>query len=194
MKTFEKEKNNIPEGATHYIVNDGAWRFCWAKYQDGRLLIKINDSWVRTGWIADVPTIVEIPKSEVVEWSGEGLPPVGVECEMRCKQSSKSDWTLCKVFAYCSEMGAVAAVWYWFDNMWKHVTIEAKCYDFRKIETEAQREQRERLEAAYDLYREWVGGSVLTQNSIEFDEWKREPDFYKKWLRIVDKTNYRKGE
>ena len=64
----------------------------------------------------------------------------------------------------------------------------------RQFEENKQlREERERLEAAYDLYCVWVGDRV-GQHAIDFNEWKVIPDYYKKWLRIVDKTNYRKEE
>lgn len=57
-----------------------------------------------------------------------------------------------------------------------------------KPETPEAKEKRERLEAAYDLYCEWCNVA-----HIDFADWKNEPDYYEKWLRVVDKTNYRKG-
>lgn len=60
-----------------------------------------------------------------------------------------------------------------------------------KPETPQQREDRERLEAAYDLYEE-------SQHAIgcigydDFDFFKKSDIQVKFWLAIVDKTNYRK--
>lgn len=72
-----------------------------------------------------------------------------------------------------------------------HGAIRATTADISKPKTKQQREEREKLEAAYDLYCVWVGDRV-GHHAIDFSEWKIIPDYYKKWLRIVDKTNYRK--
>lgn len=54
-----------------------------------------------------------------------------------------------------------------------------------KPETEDQRNKRERLEAAYDLYCTLNAGHSV----VEFDRFK---GTCRNWLRVVDKTNYRK--
>lgn len=41
MKTFETEKGNIPEGATHYSNETGLLMLCWFKEC-------LGDWWVRT--------------------------------------------------------------------------------------------------------------------------------------------------
>jgi hypothetical protein len=58
-------------------------------------------------------------------------------------------------------------------------------------ETTQQREERERLEAAYDLYLAWLGDSNL-EHAFPFVEWKGEPNWRNKWLRVLNLTNYRK--
>lgn len=62
-------------------------------------------------------------------------------------------------------------------------------YSISKPETESERLERERLEAAYDLYCEWASTSELAKFS--FDEFIESPRI-KSWCAIVDKTNYRK--
>jgi len=68
--------------------------------------------------------------------------------------------------------------------------IQVALSTITKPETTQQREERERLEAAYDLY--------LTQclagmcDRFTYEEFIKEKFLVKIWLQIVDKTNYRK--
>lgn len=115
-------------------------------------------------------------------WDGTGLPPVGVDCELKYKHSTNAIWRKCKVFSYSNEYGVVAAVWHCNYGMWCHNTIDVIDYDFRKPETPEQREERERLEAAKDLVCAYWGVKTDAEPS---------PELLKAMLRIVDKTNYR---
>ncbi|CAM0051744.1 hypothetical protein VPHF89G1_0004 [Vibrio phage F89 g1] len=59
-----------------------------------------------------------------------------------------------------------------------------------KPETPQQREERERLEAAYDLYCIMCGIEGYAKfDLIDFSKTKKDSAV---WLAIVDKTNYRK--
>ncbi len=58
-------------------------------------------------------------------------------------------------------------------------------------ETPQQREDRERLEAAYDLYEE-AQHAIGCIGYDDFDFFKKSDIQVKFWLAIVDKTNYRK--
>lgn len=89
---------------------------------------------------------------ERVEWDGEGLPPVGEVCELKYKHATNANWRKCKVFAYSNDYGDAAAVWHLDGDTWYHHSINISEYEFRKPETQQQREERERLEAAFDLY------------------------------------------
>ena len=61
-----------------------------------------------------------------------------------------------------------------------------------KPETKKQREDRERLEAAYDLFVCASDGDVAVNPNLK--DWESKyPSVLKMWLRVVDKTNYRKG-
>ena len=58
-----------------------------------------------------------------------------------------------------------------------------------KPETEAERNERERLEAAYDLYSDWCLHCEFAKISkAKFCETVGDKSF---WLSTVDKTNYR---
>ena len=67
---------------------------------------------------------------------------------------------------------------------------------YRRIEiTESpqQREERERLEAAYDLYFEWMlDGNTSTEQIKTLEDFLDDKEDVNDWLRVVDKTNYRK--
>ena len=60
----------------------------------------------------------------------------------------------------------------------------------RKPETQEQREDREKLEAAYDLYCLRCDTSKW-KNKYSFDEFQKEGGAVNGWLAVVDKTNYR---
>lgn len=211
MKTFETEKNNIPEGATHYHDESIDYHLCWFKLVNFEWFVccpeEVGQGWVKCDFehkrfgIKRIPTETTEEKEaldaiERVEWDGEGLPPVGVECEFKYKHSSQAHWNLCKVFAYSDEMGMVAAIWHWVDDKWKHATIDVSGYEFRAIETPEQRKEREELEAAYDLYYYAKKESVYSCVIVGFKEFVGDfpANEREEYLSIVRKTGYRKGE
>ena len=140
-------------------------------------------------------TVENLNPSNLKEWNGEGLPPVGVECELKHKISTISSWRKCKVFAYSSEHRPVAAVWSFENGKWRHYSIDVDNYDFRKLESPEAEKEREDLEAAYDLYRYAKEESAYSCVIVGFKEFVS--DFPAKereeYLAIVRKTNYRKG-
>lgn len=130
---------------------------------------------------------VKKPITDGAEWNGEGLPPVGAifctephfDIQVMCKYSSK--------FVVVGEMLP-------FDR-YKGAEVVIENLDrrtFRKPDTEAERNERERLEAAYDLCMTHYPNSTLT-----FDGFKSQKDYggseVNRWLAIVDKTGYRKA-
>ena len=124
------------------------------------------------------------PSFITVDWNGEGLPPVGVECEWIGGGVNHGDWGLVIVRAYNNEFAWIEKL---RDNSMSTVRNPAH---FRKQETPEQREDRERMEAAYDLY-------LLAQNEIEGDvidysDFVKESRQMRAALSIVDKTGYRK--
>jgi hypothetical protein len=118
---------------------------------------------------------LEEKPSEKVEWDGEGLQTVGVECWFNFKVAHPQK---CKV----KYIGKTVCVYESADgNEYSTLISEVA---FSKIETEQQREDRQRLEAAYDLYCEWRG--EMHESFYAFKRCNHD-----NWLSIVDKTNYR---
>ncbi|AUR86539.1 coil containing protein [Vibrio phage 1.086.O._10N.222.51.F8] len=120
------------------------------------------------------------------EWNGEGLPPVGVECEFEYPEGR---WNKGFYHGLTASAGVEMHI----------LEFEGGCIEtfggltkFRKPETPQQREDRERLEAAYKLYLIRCH-AVNHPITYEFNEFKSEPDAKDGWLAVVDKTNYRKG-
>ena len=63
MKTFETEKHNIPEGATHYFNETSEEHFAWWDDNKQMLLDPENaNEWVNPNEFDDVSNPVEIPK------------------------------------------------------------------------------------------------------------------------------------
>lgn len=122
-------------------------------------------------------------------WDGTGLPPVGTICEIL---EPNDDWFEVEIAAYCKDSVGDDVVFYRNYNSKTSEKDYDWCYavsvKFRKPETQEQRNERERLEAAYDLCREY-------EPSFEFDSLEElktyHPTVFGKWLKIVDKTNYR---
>ncbi len=123
------------------------------------------------------------------EWSGEGLPPVGVWFEISANMAN-TVWNKCRVVHYHNNLA-------WLDfecneimNMIKNLNNNV----IRPTETPQQREDRERLEAAYDLYWVWMMDyNTLPEQVKTMEDFTDDTEEVKDWLRVVDKTNYRKG-
>lgn len=119
-----------------------------------------------------------------VEWDGKGLPPVGVECEVYGALGVYSEWHKCEVFAIKHGLVFISD-----GDSWTQRPISE--FKFRPVETPEQKAERERLEAAYDLY-------CHAQHAVDvigydsFGVFKSDKVQVKFWLSIVDKTGYRK--
>lgn len=72
------------------------------------------------------------------------------------------------------------------DNEYLSVGVDM----LKKPETPQQRENRERLEASYDLYCLRCD-AIEWKSKYSFDEFQKEEDAVNGWLSVVDKTNYR---
>ena len=191
MKTFETEKHNIPEGATHYRDEVLGMRFLWAS--------SIGEYWFTWNgfeWCeADkafgvVGNIKPIPQQEV-EWEDtDELPPIGSKVMTSYTDSDLDNW--------CDMHGPSDVVAYHGEHVWiahhgKFNRVHALSdIEFEKIEIESpeEKEKRERLEAAYDLY-------VTGQESVDvigyqdFDDFTKDLMQVKFYNSIVDKTGYR---
>lgn len=86
-------------------------------------------------WFTDVVTKQQyesaLATSQKQAWNGEGLPPVGVECES--KQFAQIDWHKFRVVAI--ENGHVFGFW----NDKVGVCLDSNHWEFRPLRTEAER-------------------------------------------------------
>lgn len=256
MKTFETEKHNIPEGATHHGIY-GCDTDVYFKNDNGAFLQWHNESWklsqfAHHKWVKPIPrTNIETPEEKealdsivskitqdnslasgladamlnvrnsikgevhlrdyqketfpansegVNEWNGEGLPPVGVECEfVGVKEDSAH-----KVEIYHTDdnkvmfLGRIES--YPEESTIKHfkdgrdlMVFYTREGDrvFRKPETPEAKEKRERLEAAYDLYCHVQKSN--NRPNCDIESLRRMEDESPLYTLVVDKTNYRKG-
>lgn len=186
MKTFETEKHNIPEGATHYRNECNKRHFLWVKVDGDDVTVYIDSegeflsaNWLKGGrYIGSVKPIpqtsIETPEEKEVEWvNGD-----------ECISSTGYKFTFIGLCNYSrfdcillSDMG---------------VTTFGFVKELSRPETKQQREERERLESAHDLYC-YVNS---TQNKLSCTySWFLEESMKndrERFLAIVDKTNYRK--
>lgn len=155
-------------------------------------------SW-RSLWIIGEDMKVEsqtVEQQEKIEWNGKGFPPVGFECEFKEESpsglSTFCDWTKCTVLAYNSaqkppkELQIIIR-----DDRGDAAIIYSRDMPiFRKQEAPQHREERKRLEAAYDLFASFKEACNVS-GYASFDKWQ-ETQPTRAWIAIVDKTNYRK--
>lgn len=83
--------SKIPEGATH----KNAYGF-FRKLQDGIWYSYADGDWIR---FIDAEPETYIPIKAEPEWTGEGLPPVGIECEVLWDSLTPSYQT-CKIIGH----------------------------------------------------------------------------------------------
>lgn len=207
MKTFLTEKHNIPEGATHYRDETNFDSFAW--YCDGPTPRLIVDGDVRFGYqlavsgenlnsLKPIPqTNIETPEEKEVFDSmkqrndqSEINKPSWAKWSIgdSVTKTKGSSWTG-KVVGYYST--SLTSKGYAVESETEKGSVQiypeaALC----SVETEAERVERERLEAAYCLY-------VVAQESLDvigyesFQQFTDDKVQVKFWLAIVDKTNYR---
>ncbi|MBY8138802.1 hypothetical protein KW500_18480 [Vibrio fluvialis] len=128
---------------------------------------------------------VKKPVTGGAEWDGEGLPPVGAifctephfDIQVMCKYSSKFV-VVGEILPFDRYKGAEVVI----ENLDRRI--------FRKPETEAERNERERLEAAYDLY---LTRHLSMPAPYRYDEFLKAENTLNGFLAIVDKTGYRKA-
>lgn len=181
MNTFETEKHNIPEGATHYMNQTSYSHFAWCRYANDRLYATLPGEieWVHVSEDIFDRNIKPIPQTNIgtpeekealdsinsnliktrepsksvitkVEWGGAGLPAVGVECEAVFIEHEHKGYGKFLILGYHDNY-----VWMEYigelSNKSKHYTSKVNMVKFRKPETEAERVERERANAIYDM-------------------------------------------
>ena len=80
-----------------------------------------------------------LAESQKPAWNGEGVPPVGCECES--KQFSQVNWAKFKVVAVCD--GHVFGFW----GNGVSTALDSKMWEFRPLRTEAERKRDAAIEA-----------------------------------------------
>ena len=92
--------SKIPEGATH----KNAYGF-FRKLQDGIWYSYADGDWIR---FIDAEPETYIPIKAEPEWTGEGLPPVGMDCEW--KGITRNGWAKVSIIAHGKEEGDFVAI------------------------------------------------------------------------------------
>ena len=178
-KTIEDFKDQIPEGATHYVNEDCSNNFAFFKLVDGEVEIAIpryNQSWITADYdsLDEIENLIALTPVKQQEWNGEGYPPVGVECEI---SNCRNPWVRCLVKFIGTDLCVVD-----HENFEQHYHL--KSVKFRPLETSEQKKELEELEAAYDLFLTFYQGI-----NVSFEEFSASYDT-EDWIRIVRKTNY----
>lgn len=131
--------SKIPEGATH----KNAYGF-FRKLQDGIWYSYADGDWIR---FIDAEPETYIPIQAEQEWSGEGLPPVGMVCEYQTW--TNREWRQTKILAH--HLGFAVHSWsVEGDDM---EVDAAPAQDFRAIRTPDQISAEKRDAAIKEMQR-----------------------------------------
>ena len=146
--------SKIPEGATHTYTESSGTSFrkmsgsYWLGYADGDWIILNNPA-----------SHCYVPIQAEPEWDGEGLPPVGVEIEVKHKDATpewaRPDFYKAEIVAIGKQLVIFAAEATGCETVGK---IED--YEFRPVRTPEQIEEANRL-GAVDKMREIVTNKNL---------------------------------
>jgi hypothetical protein len=177
MRTFETEKHNIPEGATHYANETDTDCFIWYREDTKEVMVDgyIVSEWEGAGKDENLADIKPIPQTKEVEW-------LGVGCTVRTNSYGDGE-VIAEAFVSGFSKWLVQ-----FKDTYR--VFDEK--DLSKPETEAERVERERLDAAYDLYCHWC--FAMKYPKFSFDQFNGSERDKAGMLAIVEKTNYRKEE
>ena len=133
-----------------------------------------------------------------VSWNGEGLPPVGCHCLFKIKSEEDKYFSPCYIIGYRAAVHRKGDMWLVFsdkyDNLYQH-NVTKGAFEFRPIETPEQKQERELLESAYDLYKVYMEEND-PNNLMTFKQFKNNIhlEYYKGFLNIVNKFSFNKKE
>ncbi len=202
-KTFEDMKHNIPEGATHYRNECESFLFTWFKETDSGIKFyeEVSQNWSLIGRHVNnlKSKMVKIPSQTETPEEKEALDMIDTTSKQVESLANNSE------FPNGSEWNNGDECIYMTHNVVHQFIgpcpkregygyIQAPGFEVNfvelsklsKPETPHQREERERLEAAYDLC------TTVYPDFSGFDEFKKATTIVDLWLAIVDKTGYRK--
>ena len=177
MKTFETEKNNIPEGATHYQDQDGDHLFAWFKLNGEDLSVNVPDQGVSDAWFDCSVSyfrgkIKPIPQAKEVEWVN------GDKCIY-------NDEEFTFVSYMCKPEEDHVVIWRSFDG----IEVVYKTQISKPEKPEAKKE-RERDESAKEIMIDLCGDKVFEDRDWEYH--KKFTHSAKMAFKLVD-LGYRKG-
>lgn len=143
------KRGGWPDGIEHLEQYTDGSLFCGPKYKSDFKFPRVDDygydGVTREQYEAAYRLCKQLPSEEVPIWNGEGLPPLGCECQYRKhKKSEQSEW-FNGVVKYASEFTVV---------------IQPVCYpgetvghpanfEFRKISSEDDRKREELAKALH---------------------------------------------
>ena len=134
MKTFETEKCNIPEGATHYRDECEEYQFSWVKFASDSMYFWCETYWDETEDYLFKLSVKPIPQTKEVEWvNGD-----------KCRYSHDVEHE----YVYVGEHPHGDGHYVFSEE--KGITYIANGY-LLEPETEAERVERERANAIYDM-------------------------------------------
>lgn len=96
----EIDWSKAPEGATHCSFSES-----WFKHDVSGVYVFVSDSWKKLSWASW--QLDGFSRKPDQEWTGTGLPPVGIDCEYM--KRGGAEWFYCTVIAH-HDGGAVVAV------------------------------------------------------------------------------------
>lgn len=142
--------SKAPEGATHYMPETESSHAVW-------VMVSGN---TRLAWLASGDSSWEIDRSleedreyliprPAQQWNGEGLPPVGTECEILNNDLSNAAWEKCTIL-----FSGKHRIVYDSESCSERVGYR-DCLQFRPIKTPAQIAADEReaaIEAMWKIY------------------------------------------
>ena len=141
---------NWPESATHYGAETKEFNPGFYKYVEGKWLFMSeygapNGVWYHVGPGDDAARYVERPSEQTKPWSGpeDGLPPVGVECEV--DHGNGKHWDKVTILAHHGEKAI------YLDPIRGIHYIWGLLKDFRTIRTEEQLAAEQRETAIADM-------------------------------------------
>lgn len=138
-----------PKGTTHVNPNCKHYPDWYQVHETVLVWERDRAIWVQSIMSADflLENLVPIDQGQQA-WNGEGLPPVGIECEHQ-GTADNMDWLPVKIIAHTEVRDRVVAVFQYGDT----VTYSDARY-FRPIRTPEQIAAEERVKAA----QEWLKG------------------------------------
>lgn len=147
---------HAPAWATRLMLSNGTGEYAWA--DDGLVVCKVGGcnpfTMSRDLW-------TEIERRPTTQWDGQGLPPVGTECEVL----QPDTWVRCTILAVHVNSSGSTDVIYSYGDDW---AFQSKSRRFRPIRTAEQIAAAEREVGIAEIRQALV---TSAKGSIESTIW-----------------------